>query len=101
MKETHFHANGQAPGILLPRQKKILDALLQGKNDLDEIARTISTKREDLMRDIEELKARGLIEVQREEREITVLTEEAKRYLETGLPEERLARLLQKTGILK
>jgi phenylalanyl-tRNA synthetase alpha chain len=101
MKETHFHANGQAPEILLPRQKKVLDALLQGKNDLDEIARTIVAKREDLMRDIEELKARGLIEVQREEREITVLTEEAKRYLEIGLPEERLASLLKKTGTLK
>ncbi|ABL78350.1 phenylalanine--tRNA ligase subunit alpha [Thermofilum pendens] len=88
--------------VFLPaRQKRILDAVLSGASDLDEIAGRLGARREDLMRDVEELRARGFVEVERREVERLSLTREGEEYLEKGLPEERLLALLEARGAVR
>ncbi|MCC6003618.1 MAG: phenylalanine--tRNA ligase subunit alpha [Thermofilum sp.] len=87
--------------VLPPRQKRIVDALLAGKSDLDEVASQLGARREDLMRDVEELRVRGLVEVVRKSYESVVLTDEAEKFLSQGLPEERLLKVLEEEGAVK
>ncbi len=79
---------------LPPRQKRIVDLVLGGVHDVDAIADSLGVKREDLMRDIEELRARGLLVVERRKHAVLSPTEEGRRYLEEGLPEERVLKVL-------
>ncbi len=77
------------------RQKALIDLALSGVRDLDAIASRLGLTRQDLMRDVEELRARGLLEVIRREERVLSLTDEGRRYLSLGLPEERVARVLE------
>ncbi len=80
--------------MLTDRQRRILE-IAREPVDVDELAGRLGLRREDLMRDIEELSARGLVRVRREEVKEVQVTEEGARYLRLGLPEERLARVLE------
>lgn len=87
--------------VFLPeKQKKLVEAVLQGVNDIDALAHTLGVRREDIMRDVEELKAKGLLEVERTEEEFYVLTKEGERYLAEGLPEEKVLKILKARGEL-
>lgn len=84
--------------VVTRRQKSILDMVYKGIGDLDQISRELGFRREDLMRDVEELRARGLIEIAKEEVRKPVLREEGREYLEKGFPEERLSQILERRG---
>ena len=86
------------PVYLPPRQKRIVDEVLRGAASVDEVAERLHVKREDLMRDIEELRARGLIRVEKRSHAYYELTGEAQKYLESGLPEARVLMVLEKAG---
>ena len=81
-----------------PRQMQILDQVLSGVTDVDDIATRLNVKREDIMRDIEELKTKGLLRVEKEEIPVYVLSGEGERSLHTGLPEEKVLNLLLSLG---
>ncbi|RLE70940.1 MAG: phenylalanine--tRNA ligase subunit alpha [Thermoprotei archaeon] len=86
----------EAPILVVnERQKRILDLCSSGIRGLEEIASRLECRREDLMRDVEELRARGLVEVRKDLVEVASLTEEGARYLSLKMPEERLGRLLE------
>ena len=84
--------------VVRERQKRILDLVLQGISDLDEISRRLNVPREDLMRDIEELRAKGLVEVERRSIEVHQVSEEGTRYASIGMPEERVVKVLEEAG---
>lgn len=92
--------NGAPILVLSERQKKILDFCVNGFRELGELASELGCKREDLMRDIEELKARGLIEVERSSAEKVELTKEGRQYVRAGLPEEKVAEIIKELGEL-
>lgn len=77
------------------RQMRLLENVIEEVTEVDELAARLGLKREDIMRDIEELKGKGLIEVEREEREVYVLTREGELCLKEGLPEEKLLTILR------
>ncbi len=90
---------GDAAPILKPiwvsdRQKRLLDLILEGVNNLDEISGVIGTRREDLMRDVEELRAKGLLRIEKKTKFLYVLTDEGRRYVTIGLPEERVLEIV-------
>lgn len=89
------------PFYLPKRQKRLLDIVVSGIEDVDSIAELLGLKREDIMRDIEELRAKNLLKVEREQRDLYVLTQEGARYLEEGLPEKRVLELLKEFRRLK
>lgn len=80
------------------RQKKIVDLVLSGVSDLDDIASRLGCRREDLMRDVEELRSMGLVELERRQVSKAQLTPEAERYVNLSMPEERLAAVLEVYG---
>lgn len=84
--------------ILNERQKKILDLSLSGVHELSRIAEELGCRREDLMRDVEELRSKGLLEVERRPIEKVVLTEEGAKYASSLLPEEKVGRVLERLG---
>lgn len=84
--------------VLSERQKKILDLSLSGVHELDEMARELGCRREDLMRDVEELRGRGLLRVERRPAESISLTEEGARYASSLLPEEKVGKLIEELG---
>ncbi|HDJ97406.1 MAG TPA: phenylalanine--tRNA ligase subunit alpha [Thermofilum sp.] len=88
----------QATVVLPPKQKKIVDLIVKGYTDIDKIAEQFKTSRESLMRDLEELREKELLTITREIVEIFELTSEAERYLELGLPEQRVLKVLEKSG---
>lgn len=90
--------HGQATAVLPPKQKEIIDLVIKGYADVDKIAEQLRTSRESLMRDLEELKEKGLLKISRETIETFELTSEAERYLELGLPEQRVLKVLEKSG---
>ncbi|MCS7128339.1 MAG: phenylalanine--tRNA ligase subunit alpha [Sulfolobales archaeon] len=63
---------------------------VDGEVDVIEVARRLSMKPEDLMRDIAELEAKGLLYKRVKQVEMLELTNEGLRVLKDGLPEERL-----------
>ncbi len=89
------------PLYLPERQKRLLDVVISGIRDIDSIAKQLGLKREDLMRDIEELRAKNLIKVERKREDLYVLTQEGVNYLERGLPERRVLELLKEWKTLK
>ncbi len=77
-------------------QKRILDEVAKkGRTDVDELAKELGRKREDLMRELAELEKLGLIEVRSYEKRTCVLSERGKKYLSKPLPEEVLLELLR------
>jgi len=83
---------------LSERQKRILDLSISGLRELDAIAKELGCRREDLMRDVEELRSRGLLNVERRPVERVCLTGEGARYASSLLPEEKVGRLLKEVG---
>lgn len=77
------------------RQKALLDLCYERPRDLDELSQLLGQKREDLMRVIEELKAKGVLEVEKELVDRIELTAEGEQYLTSMLPEEKLGILLK------
>lgn len=78
------------------RQKKIIELVSKGIDDLDKIASSLNLDREDIMRDIEELREKGLLIVKRSKEKTIIVTKEGAEYLSLGLPEKRIAILLSK-----
>ncbi len=76
--------------LVSKRQYTILSRLVNTRDYIlvDEIAYSIGIRREDLMRDLAELNNKGLVDIKREVVETYVLTDEGKKVLEIGLPEE-------------
>ncbi len=86
--------------FLHPRQYELLTALIKAGKPLD--ARTLSSilgkKQEDIMRDVEELGSKGLVQTRRVIKYKVVLTDYGRKYLEEGFPEEKLIRVIQSLG---
>ncbi|MEM1516854.1 MAG: phenylalanine--tRNA ligase subunit alpha [Thermofilum sp.] len=85
-----------APIYLVERQRRIALEAVNRSVDVDELARKLGVPRENLMRDIEELRAKGLILVERVEEPALVLSEEGERYLREGLPERRVLEVFRR-----
>lgn len=85
-----------APIYLVERQRRIALEAVKGGVDVDELARRLGVPRESLMRDIEELRAKGLVHVERVEEPVLVLSEEGEKYLREGLPERRVLEVLKR-----
>ncbi len=93
-----FMRNGERESITVSdKQYTILELVSKGVNDIDEISEEMGIKREDIMRDVEELKARGLLNVKRISLSKYKLTEEGRIYLEYGFPEEHLLDVFSET----
>lgn len=73
---------------------EIVKRVVEGSKDVDEIAKEIGKKKEDLMRPLAELEKEGLVKVVRESVEAYELSQLGKRYLKEKLPEERLLEIL-------
>lgn len=86
------------PLYLVERQRRIALEVARGEVDVDELAARLGVRREDLMRDIEELRHKGLLAVERVERQLLVLTEEGERYVLEGTPERRILEVLRRSG---
>ncbi|OYT31068.1 MAG: phenylalanine--tRNA ligase subunit alpha [Thermofilum sp. ex4484_79] len=82
--------------IVSDKQYTILWFASSGINDVDELSKKMGVKREDIMRDLEELKARGLLNIKRISVEKYRLTKEGEHYLKYGFPEELLIDILSK-----
>jgi len=80
--------------IVSDKQYTILWFASSGINDVDELSKKMGVKREDIMRDLEELKARGLLNIKRISVEKYRLTKEGEHYLKYGFPEELLIDIL-------
>ena len=75
--------------MLPPRQYEIIRVVVnRGEVSVKELASELSKRPSDIMRDLEELSAKGLISISRERSYLVRVTNLALRYLKTGLPEE-------------
>ncbi|PLC62623.1 phenylalanyl--tRNA ligase subunit alpha [Thermoproteus sp. CP80] len=72
--------------LVSPLEYEILKSASR-RRSLREVAAGLGTKPEDLMRYVESLRARGLLQVERREVEVYELTEEGAKYAREGLPE--------------
>ncbi|WP_243676097.1 hypothetical protein [Vulcanisaeta distributa] len=87
--------------LIVPQQEfNILKALKDSASPvrIDDVASKLGTDVNSLMRSIAELENLGLVRVNKTVKRILELTEEGKKYLENGLPEVRLARVLINCG---
>ena len=84
--------------ILSERQVAILKACSRGARSVEEVAAALGLRREDLMRDLEELRARGLVRVERSYVERVEPTDDGLRYARSLLPEEKVARVVERWG---
>ncbi len=84
--------------IYLPtRQFRIVGVLVNAKSIvIDELAKKIGVKPEDIMRDLAELESLGLLRVERKIVQEPVITEEGILVLQKGLPEERMYRVIHR-----
>lgn len=86
--------------VLPPLQYSIIKVLVEVNEpiDADSLASKVGKRTEDIMRDLEELKAREFIRI--EYRLVTriALTDLGEEYLRIGLPEERLIARLRELG---
>lgn len=84
--------------ILPPTQYSIVEALVKanGPIDADSLAGKLGKRAEDIMRDLEELRLRGLVNVEHRLINKVSLTSLGEEYLRNGLPEERLLNGLRK-----
>ncbi|MGC8606027.1 MAG: phenylalanine--tRNA ligase subunit alpha [Vulcanisaeta sp.] len=93
--------NDKNKEIILPQQEFDILKSLKDSNipvRIDEVASKLGTDANSLMRSIAELENLGLIHVSKAIKRIIELTEEGKRYLEVGLPEVRLVKVLLNCG---
>lgn len=87
--------------VLLPeRQYHLVKALasLGGRAEASRLAEAVGRKQSDIMRDLAELESRGLVKVHRVKVWHVCLSSDGKRYLEEGLPEERLLKTVEARG---
>ncbi|GAB6944620.1 phenylalanine--tRNA ligase subunit alpha [Vulcanisaeta sp. JCM 14467] len=83
--------------LILPQQEFEILRLLKDSTAsvrIDNVASKLGTDVNSLMRSIAELENLGLIRINKVVKRILELTEEGRRYLEVGLPEVRLVRVL-------
>ncbi len=79
------------PVYLPEKQYRIVTALIgAGETGIGEISAALGVRQEDLMRDLAELEAKGLLRIRRIVEEIPILTSEGHEVLVSGLPEERV-----------
>ncbi len=79
------------PVYLPEKQYKIINVLVEaGEISIGEISASLGIRPEDLMRDLAELEAKGLVKIRRIVEEIPILTNEGHEVLVKGLPEERV-----------
>ncbi len=94
-------SGGENKELTLPRQEFEILKLLADSGaavSIDDVASRLGTDANSLMRSIAELENLGLVQVNRVVRRVIELTDEGRRYLEVGLPEVRLAKLLLSCG---
>lgn len=87
--------------VVLPElQYDIVRSLSEsgGRLDASSLAAKVGKRPEDLMRDLEELRAKGFISISYELVNEVSLTDIGQAYLKNGLPEERLRLTLSKQG---
>jgi len=86
---------------LPPRLYDIASMLAKSRSlSVSELAAALGRREQDIMRDLAELEARGFIRVLRREVRVAEVSESGRRYLEEGLPEERLVQELARTSRL-
>jgi len=84
--------------VLLPeRQYRLVKALigLGGRAEASRLAEVVSRKQSDIMRDLAELESKNLIKVHRIRVWDVCISPEGRKYLEEGLPEEKLLRIIE------
>lgn len=83
-----------------PRQFKIVKYLgeVGGGVDINEICASLGVKESDLMRDLVELESRQLIKLEKTVKYLVRLSELGLKYLESGLPEERVLEYLMSSN---
>lgn len=93
---------GGSSTVKLPPRLYDIAALLARSRSLpvSELSVALGRREQDIMRDLAELEARGLIRVFKREVRVAEVSESGRRYLELGLPEERLIQELLKAGRL-
>ncbi len=79
---------------LSEREYKIIDLISRGIKDLDKVANELGLDKSALMRDLAGLESRGLVKIIREDVKYLEVTEEGRRYITLGLPEERILKVL-------
>ncbi|WP_292000575.1 phenylalanine--tRNA ligase subunit alpha [Caldivirga sp.] len=86
--------------VLPPLQYSIIKALAEANEpiDADSLASKVGKRAEDIMRDLEELRARGLVRIEHRLVTRVTLTNLGEEYLRSGLPEERLMARLRELG---
>ncbi|WP_291767394.1 phenylalanine--tRNA ligase subunit alpha [Caldivirga sp. UBA161] len=86
--------------VLPPLQYSIIKALAEVNEpiDADSLASKVGKRAEDIMRDLEELRVRGLISIEYRLVTRVTLTDLGGEYLRLGLPEERLVAKLRELG---
>ena len=79
---------------------KILELVIRDKvHDLEELAKRLNIDKSALMRRIAELESKKLLRIDREEEEYFEVTEEGRRYVKGGLPEEKVLRIIKEKDI--
>ncbi len=86
--------------MLPPRQFKIVKYLSEvgGKVNVNELSNSLGVKESDLMRDLIELEIKQLIKLEKTVRYSVRLSELGLKYLDLGLPEERVLEYLMSSG---
>ncbi len=86
--------------VLPPLQYSIIKVLAEVNEpiDADSLASKVGKRTEDIMRDLEELRAKGLINIEYRLVTRVALTDLGEEYLRLGLPEERLVAKLRELG---
>ncbi|ALU11464.1 phenylalanyl-tRNA synthetase subunit alpha [Ignicoccus islandicus DSM 13165] len=83
-----------------PTQMKIVELIVEkGIMDIDEIAKELGKKREDLMRELAELQRVELVEVVTRTKKLAKLNDKGVIYLKRPLPEEVVLELLEKGDV--
>lgn len=98
-----FDESSVPPGkiIVTPTQKKILSLIRDTQTTLDQVAKVLGAVREDFMRDVKELEEKGLVEVKKSKEILYEITEEGRRYIKLGMPEERILKIVESQGEVK
>ncbi|MCD6324449.1 MAG: hypothetical protein J7L55_05015, partial [Desulfurococcales archaeon] len=81
--------------LLNDRQYDLIEALVSlGGTTASILASKVGKRKEDIMRDLMELQVKGLIRIEKVERRTVKLSDEGRKALTEGLPEERLLKIL-------
>lgn len=86
--------------VLPPRQFRLIQYLVRSEKALSiaEVSRMLGLRESDLMRDLAELESKALIKLEKHVSYSIKLSDLGLKYLEVGLPEERLLKYLQACG---